>query len=83
MVKIMLDPGHGAGSAHNRGFKTIPGFEFCNEGDCNYVYSIKLKKALEEYGFKVDTTRANRSDNPDLATRGRMAKGYDLFISLH
>lgn len=83
MVKIMLDPGHGAGAAHNRGFKQIPGFEFCNEGDCNFIYSLKLKKALETYGFKVDTTRAKRSDNPDLATRGRMAKGYDLFISLH
>lgn len=83
MIKIMLDPGHGAGAAHNRGFKQIPGFEFCNEGDCNYIYSLKLKKALEEYGFKVDTTRIKRSDNPDLATRGRMAKGYDLFISLH
>ena len=50
MVKIMLDPGHGAGAFHNRGFKNIPGFEFCNEGDCNYIYSLKLKKALEDYG---------------------------------
>ena len=83
MVKIMLDPGHGAGVAHNRGFKNIPGFEFCNEGDCNYIYSLKLKKALEDYGFVVGNTRFNRFDNPTLSQRGQKAKGYDLLISLH
>lgn len=83
MTKIMLDPGHGAGAFHNRGFKSIPGFEFCNEGDCNYIYSLKLKKALEDYGFIVGNTRINRFDNPSLAQRGQKAKGYDLFISLH
>lgn len=83
MVKILLDPGHGAGPSHNRGFKNIPGFNYCNEGDCNYIYSLKLKQALEKYGFIVATTRANRFENPNLATRGRMGKGYDLLISLH
>ena len=83
MVKIMLDPGHGAGAFHNRGFKQIPGFEFSNEGDCNYIYSLKLKKALENYGFIVGNTRFNRLDNPTLAQRGQKAKGYDLLISLH
>lgn len=83
MVKIMLDPGHGAGAFHNRGFKNIPDFEFCNEGDCNYIYSLKLKKALEDYGFIVGITRYNRFDNPTLAQRGQKAKGYDLLISLH
>ena len=83
MVKIMLDPGHGAGAFHNRGFKNIPGFEFCNEGDCNYIYSLKLKKALEGYGFIVGITRYNRFDNPTLAQRGQKAKGYDFLISLH
>lgn len=83
MVKIMLDPGHGAGAFHNRGFKQIPGFELSNEGDCNYIYSLKLKKALEDYGFVVGNTRTNRFDNPSLAQRGQKAKGYDLLISLH
>lgn len=27
MIKIMLDPGHGAGKSHNRGFKTIKDIE--------------------------------------------------------
>lgn len=83
MIKILLDPGHGAGATHNRGFVQIPGFNFCNEGDCNYIYSLKLKKELESYGFIVDTTRKDRYQNPGLTERGRMAKGYDLFISLH
>ncbi|MDU2114814.1 MULTISPECIES: N-acetylmuramoyl-L-alanine amidase [Peptoniphilus] len=61
----------------------MPGFEFSNEGDCNYIYSLKLKKALEDYGFIVGNTRLNRFDNPTLAQRGQKAKGYNLLISLH
>ena len=45
MIKIMLDPGHGAGSNFNRG--SVIG----NEGDNNYKYSLVLKRELEKYGF--------------------------------
>lgn len=75
--KVMMDPGHGQGSAFNRG--SVLG----NEGDNNWEYSLVLKKELEKYGIVVGTTRPNKSDNPGLAQRGKMAKGYDLFISLH
>ena len=75
--KIMLDPGHGQGSKFNRGSK------LGNEGDNNWEYSLILKKELEKYGIVVGTTRPNKSDNPGLEARGKMAKGYDLFISLH
>ena len=30
MVKIMLDPGHGGGTAHNRGFKQVDNLPYCN-----------------------------------------------------
>lgn len=77
MIKIILDPGHGAGEEFNRG-----GVLF-NEGDQNYKFSLELKKALEEYsGLQVFTTRKNIKDNPTLKKRGLMYTG-DLFISLH
>lgn len=78
MLKILIDPGHGAGSAHNRG-----GVCF-NEGDNNFVFSLVLKAELEKYeGVQVDMTRKRVTDNPDLATRSVMGKGYDLFLSEH
>ena len=84
MVKIMLDPGHGGGPAHNRGFKQVDNLPYCNEGDCNYIYARDfLKPALEKYGFKVDMTRSDIWQNPSLKTRGFMARGYDLLLSVH
>ncbi len=80
MVKIFLDPGHGQGSAHNRGYK---GSKWKNEGDGNYYFSLLLKKELEKYGIVVGTSRSSIGNNPSLATRGASAKWYDLFLSLH
>lgn len=78
-IKILLDPGHGAGSAHNRGF--VGGD---NEGDANYNYCFgHLKPALEKRGFIVEMTRQKITDDPDLSTRGAMAAGYDLLFSSH
>lgn len=83
-MKIMLDPGHGAGSQYNRGFKQVGKLPYCNEGSCNYNYcEYYLKPALERYGIEVKLTRKNILDNPSLAKRGNMAKGYDLLISCH
>lgn len=76
-IRIMLDPGHGAGSNHNRGF--IGG----NEGDNNYKMALKLKKALEKYGFYVNMTRKSITDDPSLKARGEMGRGYDLLLSIH
>lgn len=77
-MKILLDAGHGAGKAHNRGALCY------NEGDNNYYYSLVLKQELEKYqGVKVDLTRNKITDNPTLAKRSAMGTGYDLFLSLH
>lgn len=76
-IKIMLDPGHGAGTAHNRGF--VGG----NEGDSNWYYHKILKEELERRGFVVGTTRPRITDNPSLAARGQAGRGYDLLLSLH
>lgn len=78
MIKIILDPGHGAGKEHNRGALCY------NEGDNNYNYSLVLKEELEKYkDVVVDLTRNNINDNPSLAERAAMGKGYDLFLSTH
>lgn len=84
MVKIMIDPGHGGGPAHNRGFKQVDKLPYCNEGDCNFIYARDfLKPALEKYGIKVGLTRSDIWQNPSLKTRGFMARGYDLLLSVH
>lgn len=78
-IKILLDPGHGAGRAHNRGF--VGGD---NEGDANFNYCVgHLKPALERKGFIVEMTRKKITDDPTLAERGAMAAGYDLLFSSH
>ena len=85
VIKIMLDPGHGSGKSHNRGFRTVKGFEqYSNEGDANFIFCSKhLKPALERAGFTVGMTRSKITDNPSLAARGKMAKGYDILLSSH
>ena len=84
MLKIMIDPGHGGGPAHNRGFRQVDNLPYCNEGDCNFIYARDfLKPALEKYGFKIDMTRSDIWQNPSLKTRGFMARNYDLLLSVH
>lgn len=83
-MKILLDPGHGGGRRHNRGFRQVENLPYCNEGDCNYIYALNyLKPALEKYGFQVGITRNNINSDPSLQTRGAMGKGYDILISCH
>lgn len=84
-IKIMLDPGHGEGKSHNRGFKTVKGFEeYSNEGDANFIFCSKhLKPALERVGFVVGMTRNKITEDPILAERGKIAKGYDILLSSH
>lgn len=83
-MKILLDPGHGGGRKHNRGFRQIENLPYCNEGDCNYIYALNyLKPALEKYGFKVGITKNNINEDPSLQARGAMGRGYDILISCH
>jgi N-acetylmuramoyl-L-alanine amidase len=75
MFKVLIDPGHGLGNVNGgrNGYKEHIGM---------FKLSQYLKTALEQRGVKADLTRAE-SEDPALVTRGKMAKGYDLFISEH
>lgn len=77
MFRILLDPGHGPGKAHNRG-----GLYF-NEGDNNFAYALVLKKELEKLGNVVVNLTRTANGNPTLHARAKMGAGYDLFLSLH
>lgn len=77
-IKIMLDAGH-AGKYYNAS-PVVNGYY---ESQTMWNLSHKLKTALEAYGFEVGMTRSNINDDPELTERGRRARGYDLFLSLH
>lgn len=78
MKKIMLDPGH-AGYYYNRS-PVNPNYY---ESATMWEFAKYLKIALEAYGFIVGMTRYSVHDDPELTERGRRAKGFDLFLSLH
>lgn len=79
-MKILLDPGHGR---EKRGFLDVSGFLYSTEGEANFIFCQKFKKELEALGFEVGMTRTSFNDNPSIAARGAMGKGYDLLISSH
>lgn len=76
MKKVVLDPGHTKG--YNRG--AVSGYR---EGTAMFQYAYRLGSKLAEKGVSVGYTRAKVTENPSLMDRGRMAKGADLFVSLH
>ena len=77
-IKIVVDPGHGYGNAHNRG-----GLLF-HEGDQNFELGSLIIKEIQRYnGVEVFSTRNSQYDNPSLSQRARMAVGADLFVSTH
>ena len=73
--KVMLDPGHGGGD---------PGAvaQGTREKDLNLEMALKVGKRLTELGVKVGYTRTT-DVAMDTAARGKKAKGYDYFVSLH
>ncbi len=78
-LKITVDPGHGQfGNPSPNNAAYIEGTEMWKLG-------LKLKSALEGYGFEVLFTRPKLEDDPSLAERGEMAgnNGCAMFISLH
>lgn len=77
-IKIMLDPGH-AGDYYNPS-PVVAGYY---ESNMTWSLALKLKNALEKYGFEVGLTRQTKGEDPELTERGRRAKGCDLFLSLH
>lgn len=76
-MKICIDAGHFG--KYNQS-KVYPSYY---ESDMTWKLHLLLKKALEEYGFEVITTRTDKNVDLTLDTRGIKSKGCDLFMSLH
>lgn len=77
MLKVMLDAGHDGQRNQS------PVFPAYNEASMAWKLQNFLMGELEAYGVKVSTTRTSQNQVMDVVVRGKMAKGYDLFISLH
>lgn len=75
--KICLDAGHYG--KYNRS-PVIPAYY---ESEMNWKLHLKLKAALEVYGFEVITTRADQAKDLGTINRGAASKGCDLFLSIH
>lgn len=75
-MKIMLDAGHYG--KYNKGVN--PKYY---ESEMVWKLQNYLKTELEKYGVEVGTTRTDINKDLGLEARGKMSKGYDLFISLH
>jgi N-acetylmuramoyl-L-alanine amidase len=76
-IRITIDPGHGQ---YGNPYPPRKGYY---EGTQMWKLANYLKPELEKYGFVVVTTRPKVTDDPPLSTRGKMAGGHDLIISLH
>jgi len=77
MIKVRLDPGHA--KKYNQGY-----YSEYYESEANWAVCQKVKKIAEKTGFfKVDLTKTSLNHDPSLATRGKLAKGYHLFHSVH
>ena len=74
--KIVIDSGHGGKDRANKG----PSGKYV-EADGNLQFSLYLKEYLED-SFDVVLTR-DKDTTLSLTKRGTMAKGADMFISIH
>lgn len=77
MAKICIDPGHYG--KYNRS----PGVPEYYESEMVWKLSNMLKRYLESMGHTVTLTRTNPDKDLNLVTRGKKAKGHDLFLSMH
>lgn len=77
VVRVLLDPGHDK-AKYNQG--AAPGYW---EGAQMWRLYQFLRPALERRGFIVAGTKSRCDQSVDVVARGRMAHGYDVFISLH
>lgn len=76
-IKICLDAGHYA--RYNQSF-VVPEYW---ESEMTWKLHLLLKDELEKRGFEVKTTRTDQKTDLNVTERGKMAKGCDLFMSLH
>jgi N-acetylmuramoyl-L-alanine amidase len=74
---VCLDAGH-----YGK-YNQSPAVKAYYESEAMWDLHLLLKTALEAYGIKVTTTRANQAKDMDLYDRGAASKGADLFLSLH
>lgn len=75
--KILLDAGHYKNYNQSNVFKSY------YEGNAMWSLHNYLKAELESYGFIVGVTRTAIDKDLAVYNRGLMAKGYDMFLSLH
>mgnify|MGYP003429175445 CR=1 FL=1 len=75
-MKILLDAGHFGKTNKYTGTNVY-------ESEVMWKLHNYLKKELESYGVTVGVTRQKQEVDLPVADRGKMAKGYDLLISLH
>ena len=77
MAKICLDAGH-----YGK-YNQSPANKAYYESDMNWKLHNLLKKYLKQCGFEVIQTRSNQATDLELTSRGKLAKGCDLFLSIH
>lgn len=77
-IKICLDSGH-SGKNYNQSTQ-VPDYY---ESEMAWQLHLLLKSELEEFGFAVSTTRQNQNEDPEVYTRGTLAKDCDMFLSIH
>lgn len=76
-IKVMIDAGH---YAHYNRSPAVPEYW---ESLMTWSLHKKLIAGLEKYGIECGATRSDQEKDMEVYTRGRQAKGYDMFISLH
>ena len=77
-MKVMIDPGHYSAIVNQS-----PVDPTYFESATVWKLGSYLMDSLRKYGVLVGSTRTNIDENPPLVDRGRMASGYDLFVSVH
>lgn len=89
-LTVCIDPGHFKGASSLEG-ENLYGYE---EGVFTLKIALALRSQLEQYGIRCYLTRetdtiniaghVNRDlDRGNISLRGEMAKGADLFVSIH
>lgn len=76
-IKICLDAGH---YAYSNQSTEVSGYW---ESKRMWDLHLLLKADLEAFGIDVITTRTNQETDLALVNRGYLAKGCDMFLSLH
>ncbi len=88
--RVLIDPGHYAGSA----LITFEDGTTFSEGDYTLAIAQNLQAILQANGIQADMTRTSGTitiggrsnydlDSTNISARGTMSSGYDLFVSIH